>query len=480
VTPPRGGQPPDAGAGGVDGGAGPPVPTATLLLDRGSRAGERVTLSASPVSIGRHPSNDIRFDPALDLVVSARHAVLIRDGRGWYVRDVGSTNGTWVNGQRISGDCPLRHGDRISFGLNGPVGEITFAGSETAVSRTPAAGHANPSTVERLRVEVARRTRLFRGVVAVLVATVALVVWATLSAESRQQADWDRERDAMRLRIDSIRWAGTEAVAELARQLDDLSNALRTSEERVRSLEVALAGAEAGGRVAEASDLRRQLQSATSDLRGRQSATSLDLRAIQSANRPAVARIYVEMQDGVVATGTAFAVRSDATLLTSRHVVAGADGRLRPARIAIQFSDSDQVWPARLLAISGDADLAAVKVDNILGEVPVVRGLNLRADTLAADAPVAMIGYPLGGDAPAPGAASGFARPLLSVGVLRSFDPGRVEVRGYGATGASGSPILDAAGQVVGVVFGGWSEAEEGTVLGVPAAAIARLVARLP
>lgn len=65
------------------------------------------------VSIGRMPDNDITVQ---DLKVSRRHAeVFLRDGRA-VVRDLNSGNGTFVNGQRVSGEMPLRNGDTITMG----------------------------------------------------------------------------------------------------------------------------------------------------------------------------------------------------------------------------------------------------------------------------------------------------------------------------------------------------------------------------
>jgi predicted component of type VI protein secretion system len=64
-------------------------------------------------SIGRDINNAIVVD---DSFVSAEHALLTFRGRAWYVEDRGSTNGTWVNGQRIESYMPLGYGDELQVG----------------------------------------------------------------------------------------------------------------------------------------------------------------------------------------------------------------------------------------------------------------------------------------------------------------------------------------------------------------------------
>jgi len=70
-------------------------------ITSGARAGARERFEKSVVSIGRHPMNDLRFDANKDIDVSGRHAEL-RSANGRHVlHDLGSTNGTFVNGELV-------------------------------------------------------------------------------------------------------------------------------------------------------------------------------------------------------------------------------------------------------------------------------------------------------------------------------------------------------------------------------------------
>ena len=64
-------------------------------------------------SLGRHPNNTIQL---LDKIVSKEHCIVeVRDGR-FVLRDLGSLNGTYVNGERVRGEMWLKHGDEIALG----------------------------------------------------------------------------------------------------------------------------------------------------------------------------------------------------------------------------------------------------------------------------------------------------------------------------------------------------------------------------
>lgn len=84
--------------------------TATLALPDG----RRVVLEADALTLGRLPECELAL---ADSGVSRRHAQVRRgSGGGWVVADLGSTNGTKLNGRRISGEHVLKDGDEITVG----------------------------------------------------------------------------------------------------------------------------------------------------------------------------------------------------------------------------------------------------------------------------------------------------------------------------------------------------------------------------
>lgn len=75
-------------------------------------AGTTLALDAI-TTLGRDVNNAVVVD---DEFVSAEHAVLTFRGRTWYVEDLNSTNGTFVNGSPVDGVAPLGYGDEIQLG----------------------------------------------------------------------------------------------------------------------------------------------------------------------------------------------------------------------------------------------------------------------------------------------------------------------------------------------------------------------------
>jgi pSer/pThr/pTyr-binding forkhead associated (FHA) protein len=95
----------------------------------------RHELATERSTVGKSPENDIAV--ADDPTASHLHAVLERFAAGWCVTDLGSSNGTWVNGERIWASRRLRHGDEIRIGQTRLVfrDPLTAAGAVTEVEQ---------------------------------------------------------------------------------------------------------------------------------------------------------------------------------------------------------------------------------------------------------------------------------------------------------------------------------------------------------
>lgn len=103
-------------------GAGSPVSGAgklagafryALTIAGGPIDGLSFVLGEGTTTIGRNPDNGIVLE---DVTVSRHHAALHLDQNGLTIEDVGSTNGTYVNGSRIDGNAILDRGDEVYIG----------------------------------------------------------------------------------------------------------------------------------------------------------------------------------------------------------------------------------------------------------------------------------------------------------------------------------------------------------------------------
>jgi hypothetical protein len=91
------------------------------------------------VRLGRGPRCELQFKPGADAHVSWEHAAIELKSDGAYVSDSGSTNGTFLNDQRVQSAAFLRPGDRINLGHTGPRLTVEAIDLATGVERQPAA-----------------------------------------------------------------------------------------------------------------------------------------------------------------------------------------------------------------------------------------------------------------------------------------------------------------------------------------------------
>jgi pSer/pThr/pTyr-binding forkhead associated (FHA) protein len=85
---------------------------ASLVVRSGSQAGQAFPLAETVTKLGRHPDSEIMLD---DITVSRRHAEVERTADGYIVRDAGSLNGTYVNGERVD-QSRLANSDELQVG----------------------------------------------------------------------------------------------------------------------------------------------------------------------------------------------------------------------------------------------------------------------------------------------------------------------------------------------------------------------------
>lgn len=112
-----------------------------------SSDGTLLSATGVPCLIGRSPSCAVRVSSP---EVSRRHAVILRDGRDWWLVDCGSRGGTWLNNTRIGSAVKLVHGDFIGVGL---VSLRFLPGSDAggaAGGRDPAIETTRPGEAEWL------------------------------------------------------------------------------------------------------------------------------------------------------------------------------------------------------------------------------------------------------------------------------------------------------------------------------------------
>ena len=91
----------------------PPSRPSLLVIMDGEQAGAMMRLADRPVTIGRAPDIEVSLQ---DDYSSGRHARLFPQGSRWFLEDLGSTNGTFVNGTKLTRATPLEVGTDFRVG----------------------------------------------------------------------------------------------------------------------------------------------------------------------------------------------------------------------------------------------------------------------------------------------------------------------------------------------------------------------------
>lgn len=84
-----------------------------LLVTQGPLAGSRITLDSRPILIGRADDSTLKLD---DDYASTRHARISQQGEEWYVEDLGSTNGTYLERAKVTAPTRVPLGVPVRIG----------------------------------------------------------------------------------------------------------------------------------------------------------------------------------------------------------------------------------------------------------------------------------------------------------------------------------------------------------------------------
>jgi pSer/pThr/pTyr-binding forkhead associated (FHA) protein len=115
---------------------------------------ELIPLSGQRVTLGKASTNEVSFEH--DETVSRLHAVFEKLGFAWSIRDLGSRNGTYLNGERISAERVLRSGDEVRVGKSRLIfWDVKDAGGAPIDEETVAAQPSElPPRLTRREVDV--------------------------------------------------------------------------------------------------------------------------------------------------------------------------------------------------------------------------------------------------------------------------------------------------------------------------------------
>jgi len=162
-------------------------PVAWRLEPKGAGLTAIAVASGGTVTFGRDPSCDIVFDASYG-GISRKHATISADGAGLRIADLDSSNGTFVNGERVSGTVPLRGGDSIAFSDEATFAVVAVA-TPAKVVRPGGALNPNPRLLSELLPFLSRGDRgrsLRRYIVPAFLIGLGVVLLFVTSASDQQ------------------------------------------------------------------------------------------------------------------------------------------------------------------------------------------------------------------------------------------------------------------------------------------------------
>ena len=464
-----------------------------VMLDAGAafvrlrrvKGGEDLQANGPEVVLGRSAGCQIALRTVADTVVSKRHARLnFIDNVTVMLTDLGSRNGTYVNGSPVQGRTQVRPGDRIMLGWQGPLFEVRVLGTQSmpegegapyapdeeprrsfsgmlAVAEDEARGDGSGQKVRTSVFVKSMARQIARDAspgfrVAVVLAFMAVITAVALvwrQSQQRAAAAEQRLEEAQLRFTEQLRHADS-LQERAALELADLRNELATARssavrrELIDSLERRVRDAE-----------RRAAQPAAAPTVA--PPATYDFTNVARENARAVGLVIVRFPGDSV-MGSGFAITPSGFFVTNRHVVQ-EEGRANAGQrqVLVVMAETNVALPADVVSVSTaqNQDVAILKVRGYRG--PTVRSIDWLGRGAQQGAQAAMIGFPFGTSLAVDNA--GYIHSTLFGGyIAQTGEWIRFAANTY--AGVSGSPVFNADGQVIAVHFGA---PREGPGLGI-------------
>jgi len=422
----------------------------------GGKKGQRETFTEQQISIGRAPGNVLMFAPS-DTRASSRHAQIKLDGSAYFLIDIGSTNGTFVNGQRITQPVRLRSGDIIEFGTGGPSlrfeieSSAPLQSSKAQVSAPPPTivGSPSPPVVQNAPKPPLPGSS-FPPEPPPSSLAAAPVSAPRSSSIPGEPSPKEFGRNTVQLMINA---AVNAAVSKTSTSFKIM----------IALLVVAVIGASAVA-------LYLGIFAASS--------REVDFPAIAARNQRAVVLIYHEYdlidQNGEVVRldareGSGFVISGSGYIVTNHHVIspwkfdeeikkAGLSGRTRRIRIIFADRSKQDDIPAGVVATSKRGmDVAILKIEPFSG-MPVISEIDEDISNVRQGDPVAVIGFPLGSRLLQMTRDQKVTTTLTRGVVSKVVGAEAFQIDASANRGNSGGPVFNRRGQVIGILTAGLGE----------------------
>lgn len=192
-------------------------------------AGESQKIIVDQIELGRESSCQVRFDEDCE-TVSRKHAAIVKEGEQYKIVPLSTTNGTFVNGQRITGETILNSGDEIKLSSHGPVmGFIIPQGAKSLVSSI--------GMTERLSLFRKQALRPYKTALTVLSIVLVLAIAGLVGWNLYQAKQYDEKLAAQQQVVDGL----NNDLAEQQNLVNDLQNQANAADQEVAAAKAELA-----------------------------------------------------------------------------------------------------------------------------------------------------------------------------------------------------------------------------------------------